>query len=498
MNRKILTQPFYVLLLPVFFVTHGILENFGFIGINDAIVLCLTYLLAAIVLVAFFYLFFRSLSKATLATTLCMGIFLLFGAVQDFLRTNTPIPALSKYSFLLPALGILLAISFFCLKRTNSPLHRLTKLLNLLLAIYLLVDLSWIVIKAISPDQDKLSVYNFDDKHHYKTCDTCSRPDIYFLLFDEYGSSLSLKERYHFENDLDQFLQTKGFSIQTLSKSNYNFTPFSMASILNMSYLQGIKNAEAITVEDYARCNSLIRNNEVIRLLDAEGYEIINYSIFDLAGHPSMVKQSFLPLKTKLITDRTLFPRIKKDMGWLLAKTFPFSLFMKKDILKTRNNNNRFINLVKQSVSVKSPRPRFIYTHLYMPHKPFYYDKAGNERNTDQLYKESNADMSPATYLGYLTYANSRIRELISTIQQGNPAAAIIVMGDHGFRLNDMPGTSGYLFTNFNAVYLPGQKQDLLYPAITGVNQFRVIFNQLFHQSLPLLKDSCILLYDKH
>ena len=39
-----------------------------------------------------------------------------------------------------------------------------------------------------------------------------------------------------------------------------------MASLLNMNYISGIKNPDACTINDYANCNNLIRNNEVIRL----------------------------------------------------------------------------------------------------------------------------------------------------------------------------------------------------------------------------------------
>jgi hypothetical protein len=42
-----------------------------------------------------------------------------------------------------------------------------------------------------------------------------AKPDIYFLLFDAYTSSLALKEQYHYDNgDFDRFLLQKGFHIQ--------------------------------------------------------------------------------------------------------------------------------------------------------------------------------------------------------------------------------------------------------------------------------------------
>lgn len=494
MIKKIQTQPLFVLLLPVFFVVHGILENFGFIPFTAAAALCLTYLVATAILIAIFYLFFRAATKAALMTAICMGIYFAFGTIQDFLQQHIFNRWFTRYSVLLPIILLVLIVAFWRIRKTGSTLYRLTGFLNLLLIIYLVVDVSWILVKAVKPDRERYSVYSFEEKEPYKVCDTCAKPDIYFLLFDEYASSASLKERYQFDNNLDQFLSANGFTIQPQSKSNYNFTPFSMASILNMAYLQGIKNTRAISAEDYARCNELIRHNQVIKFLDMQGYDIINYSVFDLAGHPSQVKQSFLPLKTRLITDRTLFARINRDIGWLLSRYFPFSLFSRWDILADRNNNNLFIDLTKQAAATKRNRPAFIYTHLYLPHPLFYYDKAGQERNTDLLFKELRLPVAYPAYLDYVTYTNAQIKDLVNTLQQKNPAAVIILMGDHGFREGGLPLASPHFFSNFNAIYLPGQT---MVPPISGVNQFRVVFNQLFGQSIPLLKDSCIFLQDK-
>jgi hypothetical protein len=52
-------------------------------------------------------------------------------------------------------------------------------------------------------------------------------------------------------------------------------------------------------------------------------------------------------------------------------------------------------------------------------------------------------------------------------------------------------------FNNLNAVYFPNQEYQFMTDSLNGVNQFRVIFNTLFKQQLPLLKDSLIFLTDK-
>ncbi|MFL5745933.1 MAG: hypothetical protein ACJ751_14770, partial [Niastella sp.] len=102
-----------------------------------------------------------------------------------------------------------------------------------------------------------------------------------------------------------------------------------------------------------------------------------------------------------------------------------------------------------------------------------------------------------SAYLEYVTYANSRIREMITAIQQQNPSAVIILMGDHGNRDSTKEVFPVRYFQNLNAVYYPDNDYKGLYDSISGVNQFRVVFNKLFKQNRPLLKDSSIYLKDK-
>ncbi len=70
-------------------------------------------------------------------------------------------------------------------------------------------------------------------------------------------------------------------------------------------------------------------------------------------------------------------------------------------------------------------------------------------------------------------------------------------MGDHGFRkaANDKDKT--HYFENQNAVYFPVNDYHLVYDSVSTVNQFRIIFNTLFRQNFPILKDSTIFLTDK-
>ncbi|MEI6948319.1 sulfatase-like hydrolase/transferase [Paraflavisolibacter sp. H34] len=484
-------------LLVVFFVLHGVQENFGFIPAGDAALLCATYLLGAGLLYVLLLWFYKSRSKAALMATALLSFYFFFGAVQEFLKNSHWLQQLARYSLLVPLFLLPLLFLFFRLKKRPVTGSRFLHFLTLLLLLYIGFDTAGIIAKAVRNEPDKLSVYSFARPENVSPrCTGCPRPDIYFLLFDQYTSSRALQQRFGYDNsDLDSFLLRRGFHLQRDSRSNYNFTPFSLASILNLSYLQGIPPNGAVTIEDYARCNKLIRDNAVIRFLSARDYEIINYSIFDLAGNPSPVRQDFLPLKTKLITDRTLFALLRRDLGWLLyTGRFRISWLADDLIYTSKKNNEKLIRLAKALPAKPGKKPRFVYVHLMLPHPPFYYDRSGQPKKLAVVRQEFK-DLPPQAYLDYLPYTNQQLKEIVTSIQKHTHGKAVIVfMGDHGLRQGK--DRKAY-FQNQNAVYLPSAPTPALYDSISGVNQFRVVFNRLFGQQFPLLPDSTVFLVDK-
>jgi hypothetical protein len=90
-------------------------------------------------------------------------------------------------------------------------------------------------------------------------------------------------------------------------------------------------------------------------------------------------------------------------------------------------------------------------------------------------------------YRGQVEYVNSRIIDSIDNILNHSDIPPIIVIqGDHG----GVETVNDYRRTNIlNAYYLPGGGTDALYPTITPVNTFRLIFDQYFDSNNGLLPD---------
>ena len=492
--KNLRTIPFFVLLLPVFFVLHGYHENLNYIHPGEAILLTGVYLIGSATLLGLAFLFYRNTAKAALASGFLLSFYFFFGAFQDFLKAH--LHPLSRYAVILPAFGIAAIALIIFLRRTHRPFLQLFFYLNSLFLLYLLFD-SAAILLASSESSGRHRITASNTPITYAPY-TGPKPDIYFLIFDAYSSSLALKEQYHYDNgDFDRFLTEKGFHIQRESFSNYKYTILSMPSILNMGYLDKLREVKGGPVAEYYYLSDLIKDNDLMYWLGTTGYDIVNCSIFDLHGHPSPITESLLPLQTRLITDQTFYSRFYRDIGWNFYQ-FTFNPLSEKEIDLSLNNDNKLIRLLNAVSATPSFRPRFVYGHFNIPHPPYYFDKDGRRRQVAAPYRPTDED-NVQDYLDYLNYTNRKAEEMIGTILTNTHGQAVILlMGDHGLRYHDRLGYNPLSFVqNQNAVYFPNRDYHLYYDSISGVNQFRVVLNTLFGQNLPLLKDSIVNVKDK-
>jgi hypothetical protein len=484
------TKPIYVYLLCVFFVFHGFVENFDFVPTADALLLTATYLVATSVLVFLSWLFYRNFARACLVAFLIMGFHFFFGSMHDFLKKVFPGLFLSKYSFILSLGFLLLIVSIVAIKKMRQQLlSRVTAYLNFLIVVLLLIDGGMLVRKLGFHDHKTLAL-----SKNFTTCDGCPKPDFYFILADEYAGNTELKDIFHFDNsDFEAQLTSRGFHVLNSSFSNYNYTPFSMASILNMEYLH-LKDTTRMGV-DLAYCYQQIKNNDLVNFFQDNGYQFYNYSVFNFEHQPAPVHETFLPVRTRLITSQTFLSRVQRDL-WFHTITFFKSKKSVRDLTYYNKQNNQVIYaLTWQVARQKTATPKFVYTHLMMPHYPYYYDKDGKELPFERLVEGNQVHQGD--YIGYLQYSNTKLLELIDHIKNSSTGPPIIVlMGDHGFRHFVEPVDRKYHFMNFASVYFPGQNYSTLTDSSSSVNLIREILNSQFSQHLERLKDSTIYLHD--
>ncbi|HEY6503004.1 MAG TPA: hypothetical protein VIZ28_03430 [Chitinophagaceae bacterium] len=485
--KKIVTRyPLFLLLLPVFFVLHGFMENYDFVPVKDAALLILLYYLTSLILLLLFRFFYKNWLKAALMTFITMAFHFFFGSIQDAIRNYFPGSLISKYAFLLPASFCLLLLLFIFLKKTKKPLQKTASYLNLLFLLLIVIDIVLLARKMSHPKINEAAVLS---KEFTPFADS-SKPDVYIIISDEYAGNTELKDIFNFDNTpfFDQLVQ-RGFHVIPKSTSNYNFTHYSIASTLNMDYLDlRPKGNQPLLAYAY----ETVRNNKLLHFLQHHQYKFYNYSLVDFKGDPAHTQETFLPVKTRLITSQTFLSRLNKEVRYHLVTWLKSKKEIRKNVYDTKINNETLIPLTLKAAEEKTIQPKFVLTHLLMPHYPYYFDKNGKEFPLEQLM-EGNQHLQQ-NYIEYLQYTNKKLLEITDHIlENSSTPPVIILMGDHGFRHFDKPVDPKYFFYNLAAVHLPGKNYSSFTDSLTNVNLVRAVLNTTFNQQLHYLKDTTII-----
>ncbi|HQW93339.1 MAG TPA: hypothetical protein PKY28_09585, partial [Ferruginibacter sp.] len=410
--------PFFLFLLVVFFCLHGSVENYGYLEIKE--VLLIGGVLFLSILLCYGILFMVT-GNAVLASIVSffMGLwYFFFGALHDWVKSVTRISFISSYSFLLPLLLIITVLLFIFLKRKKQIAIKLFFYLNVLLLIYSAIDTVLLITKIASPKSISTRTVPFD------TNKVNAKPNVYFLMFDEYAGNKSLKDSFGFANDsLFNYLSKKQFKKLPVF-SNYDFTLFSMSAILNMQYVDTGYNPGKVTQRDFQIRTNEIRNGEVFTIFKKMGYQVRNYSVFDIGETHSISRQNaFLPVHSVLLTDKILHNRIIRTSGWLF-QTGKLALpsWRKKYLYQHETNNLYAQQMLIKSAGEKKTAPVFCYAHFMLPHWPYYRDSTG-AHNSDEIIASSNLLHDKALYLSYLKYTNRVIEQLVDEIAGKDPGA---------------------------------------------------------------------------
>lgn len=478
--------PFFLFLLVVFFCLHGSVENYGYLYMNEvlevgaislvciAVVLLLTWLLSRNFLFASLLVFFISLW------------YLFFGAVHDLIKANSFLNFLQSYTVLLPVLLIVNVLVIWWLKKNRHLYPKLFLYLNLLFIIFCISDGILLAVKHGKYKEPVANAVGFKQQAVTK------KPNVYFLLFDEYAGYKSLQDSFGFKNDsLYNFMQQQqGFKILP-TFSNYDFTPYSMSSIFNMQYIAGSYNNQVLTQADIQQRFGEVRNAAVPAIFKTMGYSITNLSMFDFKDDPALSQSNGLfPIHAALLTNKIFHKRLMKDIGWwFVTGPLRVNALKQKLVYKDDDYNKLVEEKLLQSIKPNSQQPQFCYAHFFLPHSQYCRDSTGALNTPEKVSDLYNKPL----YLSYLKYTNGVMQGLVKKITSTDTAAIVIVMSDHGFYDYNSPGDyDPYNYDNICMVRLPAASQDSINLPRSNVNVFKYLFNTGFGQSLPYVKDSAV------
>jgi hypothetical protein len=309
-------------------------------------------------------------------------------------------------------------------------------------------------------------------------------PDLYYIVLDGYASYDTLRDVYGLDNSaFYAFLQGAGFTIAGESRSNYPMTLLSLASSLNMEYLDADALAAQSDAVNHSRLVQLIHDSRVARMLRERGYRVVHFS----SGWDA--------------TETNPYADVNVPCGHLsdFAATMIRSTFIRPlDRYLTAYVHPRRITCeIDELARARDPkRPSFVFAHLVAPHPPFVFGRNG-EWLPDPGVTDSavNAWGDRARYVDELLALNTKLRVAIEAILRDATRPVVIVLqGDHGPASLDEWRRPGDRFlherlTILDAYLVPPRLRHAIYPSITPVNSFRMLLDAFGGADLPTLAD---------
>ena len=277
--------PFFLFLLALFFCLHGSVENYGYLFAGEVVKTGAAILFCIALFFGLIWLLTKNIRFASLLTFFVSLWYLFFGAIHDLIKSTAFLNFLKSYAVLLPVLLMVNLLFTWWLKKNRQLYPKLFLYLNLLFIIFCIGDGILLANKYVKyKEEPVVASVNFDSFKVKK------KPNVYFLLFDEYAGYKSLQDSFGFKNDsLYNFMQQQGFKVLP-TFSNYDFTPYSMSSIFNMQYVAGSHNNQILGQSDIQHRFGEIRIAEVPAIFKTMGYKIANFSMFDFKDNPALAQ----------------------------------------------------------------------------------------------------------------------------------------------------------------------------------------------------------------
>jgi hypothetical protein len=451
--------------------------------------------------------------RAALITSFLLLLFFSYGQVYDLIRQGQIPGSGVDHSLLLPIYILLFAAGSYALLKKPKDLVLATRFLNviglalLLMPSYQIISFTTSLPKGEEVREKVLSLGQPLKPNPYLM------PDIYVIVLDTYIRADSLQVDFGYDNtDFIEKLHNLGFYVADCSQGNFYGTGHAMSVLFNFNFYREIYNSFGnldINLEDpYA---VFIQDSQVRSQLEAIGYKTVSFfSLFPSLGftdadvyYANPNPKSINPFEILLMNTTLIRVLFQSSGSPVVKKTADISQdeweksVLALDVHFRHLEVNEF-TFAKLTEAIDVPGPKFVYAHFIASHTPFVYEP-DCEPLTDPNYWEIGS-VKPATqellkqgYVYSIQCVNKRILPILEQIiAKSRIPPIIILMGDHGFE-----------FTNnaqniLNAYYLPGDGKDNLYPTITPVNSFRLIFNLYFGTNYELLPDNVFNGYDQH
>ena len=493
-KKFIILHPILIALFPVFLVYY---QNIHLLLLDGLILPILFILSIAIALWYVIKIILKNTIKSALLSSFYTFLFFSYGHIFIIIQSNLAAEFfISVHVILLVSYTVFVVIGTYYVVKTNRRLNNLTTIANAM-------SITALVFVFFS-----IGIYNFENTYNNFQVEDSNpivlgndfkkTPDIYYIVMDEYAPLRTLEKFYDYDNsDFIKFLEEKGFYVPKNSHSNYAQTSTSLASSLNMKYLNYLSDIVGNESKDHGILYQMLDNNLVMRIFKSAGYQVYNISSGAWNTGNLNIADEHLCSKNENMDFRTLYQL--KQTSILRS----FDIFIKEPTSRIFHQEHRdrilcqFDEVVK--IKQKTEKPVFVFMHVLSPHDPFVFGPNGEEVDykytfgptTEMAGLVSSEEIK--AYRDQVIYLSKILQQTIDKLTENSDNPPIIILQsdtgpDISFADTKEEQYIGRM-SIFNAYYFPNEKYDLLYHDITPVNSFRVVFDSQFQTNNGLLKD---------
>ena len=422
--------------------------------------------------------------KAALLCAWFMLFFFAYGHVYGVVEGMTISGmVVGRHRFLFPVWLVIFGVVGWLIYRRARKLEMFSRALNVVSIVLLVIPVIQIGVfewQRSNPVSNETSPAFF--RPEVSSAVVNQLPDVYYIILDSYGREDMLGKYYHL--DISEFihqLEDMGFYIASCSQSNYGVTDFSLASSLNMDYIQNIAPPPVENQSKWIPLGDLIRHSLVRRFFEEMGYKTVAFK--SGVWWSEMQDADYFFHGTSLGIEIPIYFWQPNGFEILFLRTTALRVFLEAsnawlgtffvDSLKGHAQDIAYV-LEELKKVPQIPDSKFVFLHLMAPHAPYVFSPEGIFSFTE--------DAEPG-YPNEIKYLNMQILQVVRTIiEESRVPPIIILQGDHGL-------DTEVRMAIFNAIYFPNGGDKVLYQTMSPINTFRLVLNTYFNQNFTLLPD---------
>lgn len=473
-------HPWLLAIFPTLFLFQHNIDQANF---SETILPVIITLIVTAILWFFLRLLVKDIDKSAVLSSLFLVLFFSFGHIYALLQIS--------YETLLYTQAVIFCVALYLCLKTKRSFEGFSKFLNIsssVLVMLSVVNCMWFLYSA----KEFKSPQRIMDEGKK---DTEKKPDIYYIIVDGYARKDILKDMYSYDNTFVPWLEEKGFFVAHESRSNYPQTYLSLASSLNSTYLNNLRIQLGKNYRSRTPLKRLIYDNNVVYFLKRHHYKFVafssGYSGTELTNADSYLAANRYPISEFQRVLMNVTPLVKVSHAPLL------NLVAEGNHAAQRK---RILYTLDKLGQLETQSPTFVFAHIICPHPPFVFDKEGEipqhtfALKDDMIKKGENVAIYIKSYREQVDFLNRKLRNMITQILQKSRESIIMIQADHGPSLqidadDHKVANCKEKFSILNAYYFPHKKYQNLYPEISPVNSFRVVFHEYFSTDLKLLPD---------